>query len=129
MTLHAAKGLEFPHVFLVGLEEGILPHARAVAENGVEEERRLVYVGITRAMTNLTITWAQERARYGRKANSMPSRFIYEAQDAETPIGWVGIEATATAEEDEDAAPAKGRGKKKAAAKKAPAKRARKKAG
>jgi ATP-dependent DNA helicase UvrD/PcrA len=124
MTLHAAKGLEFPHVFLVGLEEGILPHARAVAENGVEEERRLAYVGITRAMTNLTITWAQERARYGRKANSMPSRFIYEAQDAEMPIGWVGIEATATAEE-EDAAPAKGRGKKKAA-KKAPAKRARK---
>jgi hypothetical protein len=78
-------------------------------------------------MTNLTITWAQERARYGRKANSMPSRFIYEAQDAETPIGWIGIEATATADEDEDA-PAKGRGKKKAA-KKAPAKRARKKAG
>jgi DNA helicase-2/ATP-dependent DNA helicase PcrA len=128
MTLHAAKGLEFPHVFLVGLEEGILPHARAVAENGVEEERRLAYVGITRAMTNLTITWAQERARYGRKANSMPSRFIYEAQDTDMPIGWVGIEATATADEDEDAPPAKGRGKKKAA-KKAPAKRARKKAG
>jgi DNA helicase-2/ATP-dependent DNA helicase PcrA len=128
MTLHAAKGLEFPHVFLVGLEEGILPHARAVAENGVEEERRLAYVGITRAMTTLTITWALERARYGRKANSMPSRFIYEAQDAETPIGWVGIEATATAGDDEDA-PAKGRGKKKAAAKKAPAKRGRKSAG
>jgi hypothetical protein len=85
-------------------------------------------VGITRAMTNLTITWAQERARYGRKANSMPSRFIYEAQDTEMPIGWVGIEATATADEDEDAPPAKGRGKKKAA-KKAPAKRARKKTG
>jgi DNA helicase-2/ATP-dependent DNA helicase PcrA len=124
MTLHAAKGLEFPHVFLVGLEEGILPHARAVAENGVEEERRLAYVGITRAMTNLTITWALERARYGRKANSMPSRFIYEAQDTEMPIGWIGIEATATADEDEDV-PAKGRGKKKAAAKKAPAKRGR----
>jgi DNA helicase-2/ATP-dependent DNA helicase PcrA len=120
MTLHAAKGLEFPHVFLVGMEEGILPHARAVAESGVEEERRLAYVGITRAMTTLTMSAAQERARYGRRAAQAPSRFLFEAQGEALPTGWVGIEATLGAEADPDAGPRRGRGKKKAGARAKP---------
>jgi DNA helicase-2/ATP-dependent DNA helicase PcrA len=101
MSLHAAKGLEFPHVFLAGMEEGILPHARAVAEGGVEEERRLAYVGITRAMTTLSLSWAAERARYGRRARSIPSRFLFEAQGEEPPDGWQGIEATLKPETDD----------------------------
>jgi DNA helicase-2/ATP-dependent DNA helicase PcrA len=112
MTLHAAKGLEFPHVFLVGLEEGLLPHARAVAEAGIEEERRLAYVGITRAMATLTLSFAQERAKYGKRATSVPSRFLFEAQAEAIPAGWVGIEAEALAA---DEAPRARRGKKQAA--------------
>lgn len=78
MTLHAAKGLEFPVVFMVGLEEGIFPHARATEEGEIEEERRLCYVGITRAKERLYLTHANSRILYGDSVPSLPSRFLRE---------------------------------------------------
>ncbi len=77
-TLHAAKGLEFPHVFMVGLEEGILPHREAVDADNVDEERRLMYVGITRAQLSLHLSWCRSRKRAGERATCQPSRFIGE---------------------------------------------------
>jgi DNA helicase-2/ATP-dependent DNA helicase PcrA len=79
MTLHSAKGLEFPVVFLVGLEEGLFPHQRSLEESGrLEEERRLAYVGITRAQQRLVLTSAEQRRLYGREVTGVPSRFVGE---------------------------------------------------
>jgi DNA helicase-2/ATP-dependent DNA helicase PcrA len=85
MTVHSAKGLEFPVVYVAGLEEGVLPHqASSQDPRAVEEERRLCYVAMTRAMEQLTLTWAQERRRYGSRSFGIPSRFL-----AEIPAGLV----------------------------------------
>ena len=78
MTLHASKGLEFPYVFLIGMEEGILPHQTSMDEGNVEEERRLAYVGITRAQKELIFTYARERRQYGEVSRTEASRFLHE---------------------------------------------------
>ena len=78
MTLHNAKGLEYDTVFIVGCEDGAFPHMRALEEGGEEEERRLCYVGITRARRRLYLTWARERRLFGHTERNLPSRFIDE---------------------------------------------------
>lgn len=78
MTLHASKGLEFPYVFLIGMEEGILPHQTSLDEDNIEEERRLAYVGITRAQQMLTFSFCKERRQYGEIIKPEPSRFLME---------------------------------------------------
>jgi DNA helicase-2/ATP-dependent DNA helicase PcrA len=93
MTLHNAKGLEFRAVFMIGMEEGVFPHVRAIEEQGVEEERRLCYVGMTRAMERLTMTHTLARSLFGRRNYNLASRFLDELpQEAERerlrPASW-----------------------------------------
>lgn len=78
MTLHASKGLEFPYVYIVGMEEGLLPHQTSIDDDNVEEERRLAYVGITRAMESLVFSLSRERKQYGGTLFPDPSRFLLE---------------------------------------------------
>ncbi|ASF46290.1 DNA helicase Rep [Methylovulum psychrotolerans] len=87
MTLHAAKGLEFPHVFLIGMEENILPHQNSVETGAIEEERRLAYVGITRAQRTLTFSYCTHRKRYGEINECEPSRFLSELPEED--LEWV----------------------------------------
>ena len=90
MTLHAAKGLEFPHVFLVGMEEEILPHRNSLEGDSLEEERRLCYVGITRARQTLTLSYADKRRKYGEDAACEPSRFLKELPQEELQFDGAG---------------------------------------
>ena len=96
MTLHNAKGLEFKAVYLIGMEEGIFPHSRSIEEQGVEEERRLCYVGMTRAMEKLTLLHTSSRMLYGGRSHNLPSRFLDELPDRHVereqlrPASWSG---------------------------------------
>ncbi len=101
ITLHAAKGLEFPHVYLIGMEEGVLPHKRSREEGTLDEERRLFYVGITRAMQTLALTHCQTRVRYGEKLSTTPSSFLQElSPDFITHVDYNEVLNTPISDED-----------------------------
>ena len=97
MTLHAAKGLEFPHVYLAGMEEDLLPHRNSQDDSGLEEERRLAYVGITRAMRSLVLSYARRRSRFGETSACEPSRFLHELP--EDGLIWDGRKSGLSEEE------------------------------
>jgi DNA helicase-2/ATP-dependent DNA helicase PcrA len=95
MSLHNAKGLEYDNVFIIGVEEGVFPHSRSLEEGNVEEERRLAYVGVTRARRNLALTYARRRMLHGGSSWNLPSRFLKELPEslvegyvATTSTGW-----------------------------------------
>ena len=90
MTLHASKGLEFPYVFIMGMEEELLPHRSSIEADTIEEERRLAYVGITRARQNLAMTFAAKRKQYGEIIDCLPSRFLDELPQDD--LEWEGLE-------------------------------------
>ena len=90
MTLHASKGLEFPYVFIMGMEEELLPHRSSIEADTIEEERRLAYVGITRARQNLAMTFAAKRKQYGEIMDCLPSRFLDELPQED--LEWEGLE-------------------------------------
>ena len=94
MTLHASKGLEFPYVFIMGMEEEILPHRSSIEADTIEEERRLAYVGITRARQTLAFTFAAKRKQYGEIIDCAPSRFLDELPDDD--LAWEGLDDTPT---------------------------------
>ncbi|QBH95096.1 ATP-dependent DNA helicase Rep [Limnobaculum zhutongyuii] len=97
MTLHASKGLEFPYVYLVGMEEGLLPHQSSIDEDNVDEERRLAYVGITRAQKELTFTLCRERRQFGELVRPEPSRFLLELPQDD--LRWESARKVVSAEE------------------------------
>jgi ATP-dependent DNA helicase UvrD/PcrA len=103
MTLHNAKGLEFRVVFLIGMEEGVFPHSRSLEEQGLEEERRLAYVGLTRAKERLTLSHAASRSLWGARGYNLPSRFLDELPQEEIererlrPASWSGYGAPTVA--------------------------------
>ncbi|KAF0805045.1 ATP-dependent DNA helicase Rep [Alcanivorax xiamenensis] len=104
MTLHASKGLEFPHVYMMGVEEELLPHRASIEDDNIVEERRLMYVGITRARETLTLTQARTRKQYGEKVDTTPSRFIDELPQDD--LEYIGEGAPRNEERDSEMAEA-----------------------
>ncbi|UYM17719.1 DNA helicase Rep [Endozoicomonas euniceicola] len=94
LTLHASKGLEYPHVFMMGMEEDLLPHRTSIEEDNIEEERRLTYVGITRARKSLTMTLAGQRKQFGEVIDTTPSRFLDELPQEDLAYSGFGEKAT-----------------------------------